>query len=106
MGILGNIVKGVSDVFQPATCAATNFVAEEKLKDEAFIKEQLDCAMGRKPCDELGRQIKILAPEVLAGRCPAPCNPCIKNQIRKVMSKLSQTYPREFQQMMQQFRRG
>ena len=44
--------------------------------------------------------IAVLAPEVLAGRCPAPCNPCIKDQIRKVMSQLSQKYPREFQQMM------
>ena len=57
-GIIGNIVKGVSDVFQPATCAATNFIAEEKLKDEAFIRSQLDCAMGRAPCDDIGRQIK------------------------------------------------
>ena len=44
--------------------------------------------------------VLVLAPEVLAGRCPAPCNPCIKDQIRKVMSQLSQKYPREFQQMM------
>ena len=27
--------------------------------------------------------ISVLAPEVLAGRCPAPCNPCIKDQIRQ-----------------------
>ena len=62
VGIIGNIVKGVSDVFQPATCAATNLIAEEKLKDETFIRSQLDCAMGRAPCDEIGRQIKSKPP--------------------------------------------
>jgi len=106
-GLLDTIAQGVSNVFQPATCAATNLIADEKLKDDDFIKAQMDCAMGVKPCDDIGKQIKILAPEVLAGRCPAPCNPCIKNQIRKVMSQLSQKYPREFQTMMQRLgRRG
>lgn len=47
----------------------------------------------------------VLAPEVLAGRCPHPCNECIKKQIRKVMAELSQRYPREFQEMMGQLRR-
>ena len=42
---------------------------------------------------------------MLAGRCPHPCNECIKKQIRKVMAELSQRYPREFQEMMGQLRR-
>lgn len=103
-GLLDTVVNGVNSVLNPVasgvTCAATNLIADEKLKDEAFIRSQMDCAMGRGPCDEVGKKIKFLAPEVLAGRCPAPCNPCIKDQIRKVMSQLSQKYPREFQQMM------
>jgi len=103
-GILDTVVNGVNSVLKPVTsgvaCAATNLIADEKLKDETFIRSQMDCAMSRGPCDEVGKKIKFLAPEVLAGRCPAPCNPCIKDQIRKVMSQLSQKYPREFQQMM------
>lgn len=103
-GILDTVVNGVSSVLNPVakgvSCAATNLIADEKLKDESFIRSQMDCAMSRGPCDEVGKKIKFLAPEVLAGRCPAPCNPCIKDQIRKVMSQLSQKYPREFQQMM------
>ena len=42
----------------------------------------------------------VLAPEVLAGRCPPPCNRCTREQIQKVMSQLSQRFPREFQEMM------
>jgi len=103
-GILDTVVNGVNSVLNPVVggvgCAATNLIADEKLKDENFIRSQMDCAMSRGPCDEVGKKIKFLAPEVLAGRCPAPCNPCIKDQIRKVMSQLSQKYPREFQQMM------
>jgi len=103
-GILDTVVNGVNSVLNPVAagvgCAATNLIADEKLKDENFIRSQMDCAMSRGPCDEVGKKIKFLAPEVLAGRCPAPCNPCIKDQIRKVMSQLSQKYPREFQQMM------
>lgn len=99
-GLLDTVVQGVNSVLNPVSCAATNLITDEKLKDETFIKSQMDCAMNRGPCDDIGKQIRILAPEVLAGRCPAPCNPCIKDQIRKVMSQLSQKYPREFQQMM------
>jgi len=104
-GILDTVVNGVQNVASGLTCTATNLIADEKLNDDKFIRSQMDCAMNRAPCDEIGRQIRILAPEVLAGRCPAPCNPCIKNQIRKVMSQLSQRYPREFQQMMAQLSR-
>jgi len=113
-GILDNIVQGVkgvadgvSNAASGVTCAATNIITDEKLNDDAFIKSQMDCARNLGVCDEIGKQIKILAPEVIAGRCPPPCNPCIKSQIRKVMSQLSQKYPREFQQMMQTLsRRG
>ena len=57
-GLLDTIAQGVSNVFQPATCAATNLIADEKLKDDDFIKAQMDCAMGVKPCDDIGKQIK------------------------------------------------
>jgi len=109
-GILDTVVSGVqnvaSGVANGVSCAATNLITDDKLSDDDFIRFQMDCASNRGPCDDIGRQIKILAPEVLAGRCPAPCNPCIKKQIRKVMSQLSQKYPRRFQEMMADLRRG
>lgn len=94
-------MKGISD---GASCAATNVITDESLKNEEFIKFQLNCAMGRGQCDEIGKKIKILAPEVLAGRCPHPCDECTKKQIRKVMTELSQRFPREFQEMMTRLR--
>jgi len=107
-GILDTISEGLGNILNPVSavsCAATNVITDNQLKDEKFIRSQLNCARGTGPCDQIGQQIKILAPEVLAGRCPHPCNECIKKQIRKVMAKLSQSYPREFQEMMGQLRR-
>merc|ERR1711936_1285039 len=81
-GILGSAVDAVSSavggVGDRLSCTGTNILTEAKLRDEAFIKFQLDCAMNVGPCDEIGEKIKILAPEVLAGRCPRPCNECTK----------------------------
>ena len=61
-GLLDTVVNGVNSVLNPVasgvTCAATNLIADEKLKDEAFIRSQMDCAMGRGPCDEVGKKIK------------------------------------------------
>ena len=61
-GILDTVVNGVSSVLKPVTtgvaCAATNLIADEKLKDETFIRSQMDCAMSRGPCDEVGKKIK------------------------------------------------
>jgi len=104
-GILGTISEGIGNILNPVSCAATDVITDNQLKDEKFIRSQMNCAKGTGPCDQIGKQIKILAPEVVAGRCPHPCNECIKKQIRKVMAELSQRYPREFQEMMGQFRR-
>lgn len=104
-GILGTISEGIGNILKPVSCAATDIITDNQLNDEKFIRSQMNCARGTGPCDQIGKQIKILAPEVLAGRCPHPCNECIKKQIRKVMAQLSQRYPREFQEMMGQLRR-
>merc|ERR1712051_1100210 len=105
-GILGSAVDAVNaavgGVGERLSCTGTNILTEAKLRDEAFIKFQLDCAMNVGPCDEIGEKIKILAPEVLAGRCPRPCNECTKTQIKRVMAELSQRFPRRFQEMMRQ----
>jgi hypothetical protein len=49
--------------------------------------------------------IAVLAPEVLAGRCPPPCDACTKEQIKKVMAELSQRFPNEFNEMIQKLAR-
>ncbi len=44
-----------------------------------------------------------MAPDIIRGGCPRPCDPCIKQQIQKVMSTVSRKYPRQWQQMIQRF---
>jgi len=102
---VGNLVDGITGSIDSLTCAGQNWFSDEKLKDDEFIKFQLNCARGLGPCDEIGERIKILAPEVLAGRCPRPCNECTRAQIQKVMTELSQKFPREFQEMINKGRR-
>ena len=61
-GILAGAVDAVSSavggVGDRLTCTGTNILTEAKLRDEAFIKFQLDCAMNVGPCDEIGEKIK------------------------------------------------
>jgi hypothetical protein len=57
-GLIGTITGAVDGVVKGAQCAATNFITDEKMKDEEFIKFQLNCAMGRGPCDDIGKEIK------------------------------------------------
>jgi len=99
-GVIETITGTIGDGIADLTCSGSNFLTEAKLQDDAFIRYQLNCARDLGPCDEIGEKIKILAPEVLAGRCPRPCNECTRTQIKKVMAELSQRYPREFQEMI------
>ena len=43
-----------------------------------------------------------MAPDILRGLCPPPCDNCKKKQIQKVMSTIAKNYPREWNQMVQQ----
>merc|ERR1712127_17193 len=100
-GILDKIRDASNNALNGVVCSGSNILTDAKLKDEDFIKYQLDCARNIGPCDDIGEKIKILAPEVLAGRCPRPCNECTRSQIKRVMAELSQKFPREFQEMIQ-----
>ena len=65
-GILGSAVDAVNaavgGVGERLSCTGTNILTEAKLRDEAFIKFQLDCAMNVGPCDEIGEKIKSKLP--------------------------------------------
>ena len=52
----------VGGVGERLSCTGTNILTEAKLRDEAFIKFQLDCAMNVGPCDEIGEKIKSKLP--------------------------------------------
>lgn len=99
-GILGSIGETLGDGYTALKCSGSNILTDAKLKDEAFIKFQLNCARGLGKCDDIGKKIKVLAPEVLAGRCPKPCNECTKIMIKKVMAELQNKYPIAFQELL------
>merc|ERR1712001_31565 len=83
-------------------CSAEKLASDIKLSDEAFVRSQLDCVLDQGPCDELGSTLKRLAPDIMRGRCPPPCDRCKKEQIQKVMSKIAREYPKEWNQMVRQ----
>jgi len=107
-GLLNNIVKGAVDTVGGAvdafSCGTQNLFAEAKLEDEAFITKQFECVRGVGCCDNIGRRIKFLAPEVLRGRCPG-CKPCEEKQINRVMSTVSNKYSAEWSLLMTEFRK-
>ena len=44
-----------------------------------------------------------MAPDIIRGGCPPPCDQCKKKQIQKVMATFSAKYPKQFQLMLQKF---
>ena len=84
-------------------CLGSDLAINRKFKDEKYMKEQLDCALSKGPCDETGKMIKRLAPDVLKGHCPRPCNICTRRQIKRVMAMVQRKYPREFSEMLRSF---
>ena len=63
---VSSAVGGVGDRL---SCTGTNILTEAKLRDEAFIKFQLDCAMNVGPCDEIGEKIKSKLPTRWKTKC-------------------------------------
>ena len=44
-----------------------------------------------------------MAPDIMRGLCPHPCDHCKKKQIQKIMGVMSQKYPQEWNQLVQKF---
>jgi len=84
-------------------CNAEEYAIGIKFKDKNFVRKQLDCALDKGPCDELGTTIKRMAPDILRGLCPPPCDECKKKHIHKVMSIISNEFPQEWNKLLQQF---
>ncbi|XP_003696927.1 ejaculatory bulb-specific protein 3 [Apis florea] len=72
------------------------------LSDQRYLRRQLKCALGEAPCDPVGRRLKSLAPLVLRGACPQ-CSPEETRQIKKVLSHIQRTYPKEWSKIVQQY---
>lgn len=95
------ILDKITSIGQTVKCKAVDVASDVRLQDENFVRQQLDCVLGEGPCDELGATIKRMAPDILRGICPPPCDECKKKQIQKVMSTIARKYPKEWSQMVQ-----
>lgn len=95
------ILDKITSIGQTVKCKAVDVASDVRLQDENFVRQQLDCVLGEGPCDELGGTIKRMAPDILRGICPPPCDECKKKQIQKVMSTIARKYPKEWSQMVQ-----
>jgi len=91
--------------FQDVACLGSDIGVNQKLKDENYMKQQLDCVLDKGPCDKNGQMIKRLAPDVLKGHCPNPCNICTRRQIKRVMAEVQRRFPRKFSEMLRSFSR-
>ncbi|EZA61971.1 ObirCsp2 [Ooceraea biroi] len=72
------------------------------LSDKRYLTRQLKCALGEAPCDPIGRRLKSLVPLILRGSCPQ-CNPEETRQIKKVLSHIQRSFPKEWNRIVQQY---
>ena len=125
------MTKGVASLGDRIKCAAEDLYAERQLGDKQYIRQQLDCVLSRGPCDENGTLIRSeclshtcgprggkgyelcnghislagMAPDILRGLCPRPCDECKRNKIRKAMAVISREYPLEWSEITRQYGR-
>merc|ERR1711970_675846 len=62
--------------------------------------KNVDCVVGKGPCDSLGNRLKTEAPAaVRQGRCGKSCS-CEQIQVRLVVNKLKREYPSEWSRVV------
>jgi hypothetical protein len=79
-----------------------NFAIERALKDKGFVRSLINCVLDRGPCDGHGRQLRLMAPEIVRGQCPG-CSKKVHGQIRKVISHVQRNFPVEWSEVVRRF---
>merc|ERR1719367_975363 len=103
--ILSKVKSSVLGLGGQIKCAAEDLYAKQQLSDKRYIRQQLDCVLNRGPCDENGALIRRMAPDVLRGLCPHPCDECKRRKIRKAMALISRKFPLEWSEITRQYGR-
>ncbi|XP_017878205.1 uncharacterized protein LOC108623873 [Ceratina calcarata] len=101
----GTVIAAESEEGQTGRSRVSDEQLNMALSDQRYLRRQLKCAMGEAPCDPVGRRLKSLAPLVLRGSCPQ-CNPEEVRQIKKVLSHIQRSYPKEWTKIIQQYVSG
>merc|ERR1711973_503267 len=64
------------------------------------VKKNVDCVVGAGPCDSIGSRLKAEAPSAVnQGRCGSSCS-CEQVQARLVVRKVRNSYPQEWQRVV------
>ncbi|KOX69754.1 hypothetical protein WN51_05039 [Melipona quadrifasciata] len=100
--LLVHIVTAETEETQAGRSRVSDEQLNTALSDQRYLRRQLKCALGEAPCDPVGRRLKSLAPLVLRGSCPQ-CSPEETRQIKKVLSHIQRTYPKEWSKIVQQY---
>jgi len=79
-----------------------NFAMERALKDKGFVRSLINCVLDKGPCDGHGRQLRLMAPEIVRGRCPG-CSKKVHGQIRRVISHVQRNFPQEWSEVTRRF---
>jgi len=98
---LALLVSG--NVIEDLNCKAQTAAAEAQLQNEVFVEGLIRCLKSNNPrqeCDKEGLKARRLAPMVLQGICPPPCNKCIARLMRMSIAKLQHTRPADMKEIM------
>jgi hypothetical protein len=90
-----NLLRAKRNVLQ-------NFAMERVLKDKGFVRSLINCVLDKGPCDGHGRQLRLMAPEIVRGQCPG-CSRKVHNQIRRVISHVQRHFPQEWSEVTRRF---
>ncbi|OXA64659.1 ejaculatory bulb-specific protein 3 [Folsomia candida] len=88
--------------FRTKRNALQNFAIERALKDKGFVRQLINCVLDRGPCDGHGRQLRLMAPEIVRGQCPG-CSKKLHGQIRRVISHVQRNFPQEWSEVVRRF---
>jgi len=91
-----------SGIYRSKRNVLQNFAIERALKDKGFVRSLINCVLDRGPCDGHGRQLRLLAPEIVRGQCPG-CSKKVHGQIRRVISHVQRNFPQEWSEVVRRF---
>nr|APB88076.1 putative chemosensory protein 13 [Lygus lineolaris] len=73
------------------------------ISDANYVKNQINCVLGKAKCDNLGNQLKLAIPEVLGRNC-RNCDAQQAANARKVTDFMRTNFPAEFGQILKRYR--
>ncbi|KAF6213511.1 hypothetical protein GE061_011231 [Apolygus lucorum] len=99
--VLGALVAAVAS--QGGLPFLTPSEVNRLISDSNYVKNQINCILGKAKCDSLGNQLKLAIPEVLGRNCKN-CDAQQAANARKVTDFMRNNFPAEFGQILKRYR--